>query len=64
MNCIKCKCSVFDKALHRTNPIGQEGGYMCMACIEKYEPELAKNIKSDPNFQVIKDIAKAVNNRI
>jgi hypothetical protein len=34
--------------LHRTAPKGQiPADWMCMPCIQKHEPELAKNIKKD-----------------
>ncbi len=34
--------------LHRTSPKGiAEKNWMCLPCIEKQEPELAKNIKED-----------------
>jgi hypothetical protein len=40
--------------LHRTNPKGQDkAGWMCMPCIEKEEPELSKNIKSDDNYDLL-----------
>ena len=51
------------KMLYRTNPLGNiYAGWMCMDCIEKYEPELAKNIRDDKDFKVLKDIEKAVKN--
>ena len=61
MECIKCKTSMFDRMLHRTEPIGQENaGWMCMPCIEKHEPELAANMKSDEDFQVVKDVEDVI----
>lgn len=34
--------------LHRTAPMGQSpANWMCMPCIERIEPELASNIKTD-----------------
>lgn len=44
MKCTKCNCSVEEKMLHRTGPMGQEPNWMCMPCIQSYEPELAANI--------------------
>ena len=59
--CIKCGCSAFDRMLHRTNPKGQkDAGWMCMPCIEKHEPELAKNLKEDSDFKVVEDIEKII----
>lgn len=47
IRCIKCNCSVMDRPLSRTGPFGEDPEWMCMPCIEKHEPELAKNIKED-----------------
>lgn len=44
VTCIVCNCSVIDKPLHRTQPKGQSPNFMCIDCIKKQEPELAKNI--------------------
>ena len=43
--------------LHRTNPLGHDvAGWMCMDCIKAKEPELANNIKSEPDYDVLRDI--------
>lgn len=64
MKCISCNCTAFKRMLHRTNPIGQpDGGWMCMPCIELHEPELAKNIKTEEDFSVIKKIESAINKK-
>lgn len=48
MKCKICGVSVQQEVLHRTNPKGQiPARWTCMPCIEKHEPELAKNIKQD-----------------
>ena len=60
MKCIKCGASCFDVMLHRTGPVGQDPEWMCMPCINKHEPELAKNLKSEPDFKVVEDIEKIV----
>jgi len=60
MKCIKCFCHCTDKMLHRTNPKGQDGGWMCMPCIEKHEPELARNIKSDDDMNLLNIIEDEV----
>lgn len=58
MKCIKCNDA--QAILHRTSPIGETpANWMCMKCIEKNEPELAKNLKDDPDFSVLEDIADA-----
>lgn len=36
-----------DRPLSRTGPFGEDPEWMCMPCIEKHEPELAKNIKEE-----------------
>lgn len=39
--CIKCGCSPFEKVLHHTEPLGRDnGGWMYMGCIDRYEPGL------------------------
>jgi hypothetical protein len=63
MKCIKCSCSMNQKMLHRTQPLGQNAEWMCIDCIEKYEPELAKNIKGDKDYFVLLDVEKAVHNK-
>lgn len=61
MKCEKCEISVMERTLHRTEPKGQsDAGWMCMRCIESIEPELAANIKSDDNYEVITAIESAV----
>lgn len=61
MKCIKCKCSCTERMLHRTAPKGEIlGDWMCMPCIEKYESELAKNIKSDDNIGLLNIIEDEV----
>jgi hypothetical protein len=60
MKCTNCGISGDQKMLHRTNPLGQnDPGWMCIDCIEKKEPELASNIKSD-DYDVLQDIESAV----
>lgn len=55
---------MFDKMLHRTNPKGQsDAGCMCMDCIEKKEPELSNNLKTDKDYQVVKDIENIALNK-
>ena len=50
-----------DRMLHRTNPVGQaDAGWMCMPCIEKNESELARNIKSEKDFNTVEDIGNIV----
>lgn len=50
--------------LHRINPTGQsDAGWMCIFCMQKVEPELAKNIINDPDYKVIKDIESIVLNK-
>lgn len=50
--CLKYGAAPFDAILHRTEPKGSENaGMMCMPSIEKYHPELAKNLK-DEGFRV------------
>lgn len=45
MKCHNCKCSVNEKVLHRTVPIGQRNNvWMCLDCIKKKKPSLAKHI--------------------
>ena len=34
-NCKNCGVSVFDKPLHRINPLGRIGQFMCQDCIEE-----------------------------
>lgn len=64
VKCIVCGVSSYDEMLHRTNPKGQtDAGWMCMSCIEKEEPELFKNIKSDDNFKVLEDIEEICLNK-
>ncbi len=53
---------MFDTPLHRTNPKGQpDAGWMCENCIEKKEPELYSNLKSDGDFKVANDVINAIN---
>lgn len=48
MKCTNCGVGIDKRPLHRTKPKGQtDAGWMCMPCIEKSHPELAKNIKED-----------------
>lgn len=48
MKCIKCGAGVDSVMLHRTAPKGiSPADWMCMPCIKKNEPELAKNIVED-----------------
>ena len=47
MKCENCGTSVFQRRLERVNPKGKKGIWWCMPCIEKKEPELAKNIIAD-----------------
>jgi hypothetical protein len=55
MKCIKCGSSIMQVMLHRTAQKGQiPADWMCMQCIQKHEPELAKNIKKDD--QVLTDL--------
>lgn len=57
MKCKNCECTINDKMLHRTNPLGNsDAGWMCIDCIEKLHPELAKNIKDEDDYPVLKDI--------
>jgi len=67
MKCIKCGCSCAERMLHRTKPKGQmNAGWMCLPCIEKDEPELAKNIKQDDDMvllNTIEDWAKSINEK-
>ena len=50
-----------DRMLHRTAPMGvTPANWMCMPCIEKYEPELAKNIKTDDNMELLSIVEKEV----
>jgi hypothetical protein len=43
--------------LHRTNPLGQtNAGWMCIDCIEKLHPELARNIKTKIDNPILKDL--------
>lgn len=51
--CIKCGCSMNERMLHRTSPIGKSANWMCMPCIEKYEPELAKDLKQDDGYEIL-----------
>lgn len=54
MKCIKCNIGTDKAMLHRTNPKGESpAGWMCLNCIHKYEPELAKNIEADLNNEPI-----------
>jgi len=58
MKCTICGISCFQKMLHRTNPIGDSNPkWMCIDCMTKKEPELAKNTRED---KVPFDIEKAV----
>lgn len=62
MNCKKCGVSVFDKPLSRTNKKGEDdAGWMCESCINKYEPELYKNLKEDGDFLITNDIFNIIN---
>jgi len=48
MKCVKCNKSVNEIMLHRTGEIGTlKPEWMCMPCIEKNEPELAKNLQEE-----------------
>jgi hypothetical protein len=42
MKCIQCKCSIDERPLFRTNPLGQsDAGWMCQPCIdEHHDPSL------------------------
>ena len=60
MKCIKCSCPCTERMLHRTNPLGEEPNWMCMPCIEKYEPELANNIKNDDDMKLLNIIEDEV----
>lgn len=63
MKCINCGVSMFDKMLHRTKPKGQpDGGWMCEDCMQKVEPELANNLKTDDDYNVVKAIENIVIN--
>lgn len=57
-SCNNCGISVEKAMLHRTKPMGQSGmGLMCLPCIEKLHPELAKNIQEDMvNEPILKDL--------
>lgn len=57
MDCANCGTSVFNRPLQRVNPKGEDGIWWCEPCIEKEEPELARNIKEDKS-QVEKDLEK------
>jgi hypothetical protein len=47
--------------LYRTSPLGTvPAGWMCMECMEVKEPELAKNLKGEDDFDVLKDIEDAL----
>ena len=47
-NCVRCGVSVENVALFRTSPKGEmDPDMMCISCIEKTEPELAKNTRED-----------------
>lgn len=64
MKCINCNCSTNTKMLHRTNPLGQtNAGWMCMDCIEKLHPELAKNIKTETDYPILKDLENIILNK-
>lgn len=61
--CKSCEVPFYKKMLHRTNPLGViPADWMCIDCIEKEEPELYKNIKSD-DYQTLKDIEWACFNK-
>lgn len=63
MKCIKCGCHCTEKMLHRTAPLGETpANWMCMPCIEKHEPELAKNIKTDDDMKLLNIIEEEVKN--
>ena len=47
MKCINCKTSVADRPLYRSGSMGEAPEWMCMPCMEKLHPELAKNQKDD-----------------
>lgn len=47
MKCANCGLSVMKEPLKRVNEFGIKGIFWCEPCIEKYEPELAKNLKED-----------------
>lgn len=55
MKCKKCGISVMKAPLQRVNEKGVDGIWWCEPCIEKHEPELARNIKEDET-QVEKDL--------
>ena len=54
---------MYQKMLHRTQPLGQNPDWMCIDCIKKHEPELHKNITEDKDYFVLKDIEKIVHNK-
>lgn len=63
MKCIKCGCHCTEKMLHRTAPLGETpSNWMCMSCIKKHEPELAKNIKTDDDMKLLNIIEDEVKN--
>jgi Zn-finger protein len=65
MKCKNCNCSVASKMLHRTNSFGQSNaGWMCMDCITKTHPELAKNIIQDNEGGVLSDLNQILNNKV
>lgn len=47
MNCANCGISANKTMLHRINEKGINSINWCIRCINKYEPELANNIKED-----------------
>lgn len=48
MKCDNCKCSVNEKVLHRTVPLGHTNTiWLCLDCMKKKKPNLAKKIISE-----------------
>lgn len=61
MKCKNCEASMFDKPLHRTNPLGQsDAGWMCEDCIANNEPELYQNLKDDNDLKIANEIMEII----
>lgn len=65
MKCEKCGISVNEAMLYRTSPFGETAAnWWCMPCIEKYESELAKNIKEDTELTNIGRIIQGKSDKL
>lgn len=53
ITCKRCGISMSKRMLHRTGPIGEDPEWMCMPCIKRSEPELARDIEGDDDMELL-----------